>query len=90
MYKVNVITFGEEDNYILPCGFNTEYSRTILLAFRGYNKGHNQMTNPLTIKKINSITRNHFDSVFEVQQDVLTELTKISAKIEARKFIERE
>lgn len=85
MYKVNVITFSEEDIYILPCGFNTEYSRTILLAFRGYSKGNNQ----ITIRKNNPIARNHFDSVFEVQQDVLKELAKKSAKIEAKKFIER-
>lgn len=71
MFNVNILVFEEKGIFYLPLGFNTNYNRTISIAYR------------LAVKSISR--RNHYDSVAEVQSDILCDCVNVLEQFASKK-----
>lgn len=60
MLSVNVIIFNERGSYYFPNGFDSQYNKFIFLAYR-LSKSQDE----------NNINYNHYDSVCEIDQELL-------------------
>lgn len=66
-----ILIFEEKGIFYLPLGFNTNYNRTISIAYR------------LAVKSISR--RNHYDSVAEVQSDILCDCVNVLEQFASKK-----
>lgn len=62
MHKVNILSFNESGPVYFPMGFNINYHKTIFIAYR--------------LKPNSSDVRNHYDSVAEVNSNVMFDVVK--------------
>lgn len=57
IYRINIVVFNEKGSPILPNDFQPDYNRSVCLAYR--------------LLRGSKTERNHYDSISEVENDVL-------------------
>lgn len=73
MYKVNIIIFNECDTLFLPFGSNCDYKQTVCIAYR-YDATKS--------------SRNHYDSVYKIPDDLLERVVQYLASKNQEERIE--
>lgn len=70
VYKINIFIFNENGDYYFANGFNPSHDRSVFIAFRNANQ----------IKNHAAADRNHYDSVVEINSEILSECSRKSAE----------
>lgn len=68
LHNVNIIIFNENGPYYFSNVFDPSYERTISIAFRASNKFNK--------KNQNNSNRNHYDTIVEMEDEVIVEISK--------------
>lgn len=67
LHKINILVFSESNSFYFPIGFNSEFQKTKMIAFRLAKNSKNE--------------RNHYDGVADIDQADLFDCAKYLASI---------
>lgn len=82
LYKINILIFSEDGDFYFANGFNADHERSVFLAFRDANKLETKAKNSNNAKKKkNSSPKNHYDSVVDIDTNLISECSKCCAEI---------
>lgn len=100
MYKVNILVINESGNCYYPFSFNMSYQESIVIAYRLKVKEGNDNSDlwdtiiedestiieETSINSAGDLLRDHYDSVINIDADVILKIAKCIAAIEFRKI----
>lgn len=78
IYGVNIIIFNEGGTCYFAADFKKEHNRCAIIAYRKEISSHKLSAGKLDARKL--ISRNHYDSIFELSEEYLQECVDVLVK----------
>lgn len=86
IHKVNIMIFNELGDPYFPLGFNENFKRSVFIAYRLSSQTAKNIKKESCIKSNHIMLRDHYDSVAEVNINVLLNAIKFSEQVNKKQM----